>query len=65
MLVAQVVGQLWVAVTGALLLFAATSWLYGYLAAQGALAGREGRLQCADAALGRAAGQSGAAVATC
>jgi hypothetical protein len=34
LLVLQVVGQLWVAVTGALVLFAATSWLFGYVAAQ-------------------------------
>lgn len=37
----QVVAQLWVAVVGALLLFASTSWLYGYLAAQGAHAARD------------------------
>lgn len=36
--VLQVVSQLWVAVTGALLLFAATSWLFGFVAAQGAAA---------------------------
>lgn len=34
----QVVAQLWVAVVGALLLFVAVSWLFGYLAAQGAYA---------------------------
>lgn len=37
----QVVAQLWVAVIGALLLFVATSWLYGYLSAQEAHAARD------------------------
>jgi len=37
----QVVSQLWVAVVGVLLLFSATSWLYGYLAAQAAHAARD------------------------
>lgn len=37
----QVVAQLWVAVVGVLLLFSATSWLYGYLAAQAAHAARD------------------------
>jgi hypothetical protein len=30
----QVVVQLWVAVSGAVLLFAAVSWVYGFLAAE-------------------------------
>lgn len=45
---AQVVAQLWVAVVGALLLFSAVSWLYGYLAAQVAHAQHD--LQAAMAA---------------
>jgi len=46
----QVVSQLWVAVVGVLLLVSATSWLYGYLAAQAAHAACDRLLVWASAA---------------